>query len=145
MAGRKKLTRTPPKDAVILDEAMVLKLSRGVVALLGPPAVELAHGLGVHLDDVVRFLAVKSRCVSAREEAGLTLQDVAKQLRVPQYRIRDIESGSTASLHHCSGSTLNCWGLRLGMRSGPNQIQSWQGGWRAASADLEVRLYSVLR
>ena len=49
MAGRKKLTRTPPKDAVILDEAMVLKLSRGVVALLGPPAVELAQGLGVIL------------------------------------------------------------------------------------------------
>jgi transcriptional regulator with XRE-family HTH domain len=126
MAGRKKLTRTPPKDPVILDEAMVLKLSRGVVALLGPPAVELAQGLGVHLDDVVRFLAVKSRCVAAREKAGLTLQDVAKQLRVPQYRIRDIESGH---LNRITPSLLREYIELLG-------LTAWYEEWSLSNPEL---------
>jgi transcriptional regulator with XRE-family HTH domain len=130
MAGRKKLTGTPTKDAAILDEAMVLKLSRGLADLLGPPAIELAQQLGVHLDDVVRFAAVKSRCVAAREKAGLTLQDVAKQLHVPQYRIRDIESGQ---LNRIAPSLIREYIERLG-------LTAWYAEWSAANPELAKRL-----
>lgn len=129
MAGRKKLTRAPPKDA-ILDEAMVSKLTRGVAELLGPPAVELAQGFGMHLDDAVRFLAVKSRCVAAREKAGVTLKDVARQLRVPQYQIRDIESGH---LNRIAPSVIREYIELLG-------LTAWFAEWSAANPELVRRL-----
>jgi transcriptional regulator with XRE-family HTH domain len=59
---------------------------------LGPDGVAVFADFGMDLDDWVRFRPLAARCQAAREARGLSLKDAAKQLGVPQYRIRDIET-----------------------------------------------------
>jgi hypothetical protein len=132
VVDRKKLTRTSRKKSAILNEALVSKLSSGVAALLGPPAMELADKLGVRVDDVVRFFAVTSRCIATREKAGLTLQDVAKRLRVPQYRIRDIESG------HLNRIAPVVFRKHIELL----ELTAWYREWSASNPELAKRLES---
>jgi hypothetical protein len=93
MPRAKKGSSLPPTSSGILPENLVPEVTRAIAASLGSPTVELAQGLGVSIEDTVRFLAVTRQCVAARETAGLSVKDVAGRLRTPQYGIRDIESG----------------------------------------------------
>jgi hypothetical protein len=93
LAKRKKLPPAPAADLPILNDDAVSQLSSAVAALCGPTAMQLARQAGVNVEDVVRLLPLTRRCVQAREKMGLTIKDAAKRLRVPQYRLHDIESG----------------------------------------------------
>jgi transcriptional regulator with XRE-family HTH domain len=90
----------------------------------------LAEMYGVNLDEVIRFQVVKRRCVDARAAEGLGLRDAAKRLGVPQYRIRDIESGS---IQNVSPPILHRYLEMLG-------LTAWYEKWSQANPELADRL-----
>ena len=93
MAKEKKKLSLPATNTGIVPKSLVPEITRAVATLLGPPVVKLTQGLGVSIEDTVRFLAVTRESIRSRELARLSVRDVAYRLRTPQYRIRDIESG----------------------------------------------------
>jgi hypothetical protein len=78
MTGRGKLPPTPANRSTILDDDLISKVTKAVAASFGSPVMELLERFGVNLADTVRFLPVTRRCIEARENAGLSIKDVAK-------------------------------------------------------------------
>jgi hypothetical protein len=130
MADRKKPPTPAPTCVVFLNDDLVADVTEIVAASLGPSVMGLAESYGVSLEDVVRFQAVTRRCVEARERAGLSLKDTAKQLGAPQYRIRDIESGSFKQI---DTMVLRMYLEMLG-------LTSWYAEWSRANPALANRL-----
>ena len=52
---------------------------------------EMLSDFGRKTEDVVRFLGFSTLCKRTREERGLTIKDVSRELKVPQYRLKAIE------------------------------------------------------
>jgi len=92
--------------------------------------MELLERFGVNLADTVRFLPVTRRCIEGRENAGLSVKDVAKQLRVPQYRLREIESGHISQIQP----------MVLREYLGQLGLESWYAKWSRANPELATRL-----
>ena len=130
MADRKKPPTPAPSSAVFLSDDLVAGVTEAVAASLGSSVMGLAESYGVSLEDVIRFQAVTRRCVEAREKTGLSLKDVAKQLGAPQYRIRDIESGSFKQIDL---AILRTYLEMLG-------LTSWYAEWSQANPALANRL-----
>lgn len=62
--------------------------------MLGTLTMELAESYGIDLGESLRLSILTGQLASIRERRGLTLKETAARLRVPQYRLRDVESGS---------------------------------------------------
>lgn len=77
----------------ILDERDVATVSELLRASMGD-VVGYAERRGIRVEDTVRYMSLASRLREARERAGLSLKEVAKRLKLPQYRIRDAESSA---------------------------------------------------
>jgi hypothetical protein len=113
------------KQAILTDDE---------VAAISNAAVEfLRSNLGQHpffnrpqVERTVRMLPLGTRCAEARERIGASVKDVARELRVPQYRVRAIESGS---LRQIQLEVLEKYISFLG-------LQRWYGKWRAANQAL---------
>jgi hypothetical protein len=113
-------------------------LTEAEVAAVSDAAVEfLRSNLGDHpffsrrqVERTVRMLPLGARCSEARERLGASLTDVARQLRVPQYRVRAIESGS---LHEIQLEVLEKYIAFLG-------LQRWYAKWRRANRALVADL-----
>ena len=59
--------------------------------VLMPGLAEVADRMGHDLEAGARLRSLRAKCTEAREKKGLTIKDVAQQLKVPQYGIKDIE------------------------------------------------------
>jgi hypothetical protein len=86
----------------------VIGVKRTLPPILGPHDVAavsqatldfLRRNLGSDLplslsqvEQTVRLLSLAKRCSAARQRRGLTIAGVAEQLKVPQYRLKAIES-----------------------------------------------------
>jgi hypothetical protein len=116
-------TGTVPKN-------LVPEITQAVAASLGPPVVELAQGFGVSVEDIVRFFAVTRECVRSRELARLSVRDVAYRLRIPQYRIRDIESGH---IQRIQPTLFREYISLLG-------LSGWYAEWSRVNSELAKRL-----
>ncbi len=109
-------------------------LTEAEVAAVSDAAVEfLRRNLGDHpfftrtrVERTVRMLPLAARCSEARERLGASVKDVARQLRVPQYRVRAIESGS---LREIRLEVLQKYIVFLG-------LQRWYAKWRRGNAAL---------
>jgi len=112
-ARKKKTAVTPPSDSgsrqgtsssaditptTILTDAQVRMLSDQMRAVLADsfPGIDWSKH---DSERIVRMMALSARCKEAREERGLSIKEVADQLRIPQYRIKAIEAGTSAKLH----------------------------------------------
>lgn len=84
------------------------QVGRYVEALLAPSS-----------GDAAGFRDVARRCAAWRNERGLRVREVAASLRVPQYRIKDIEGGSLAEVE---AETLWEYVRFLG-------LEGWFQGW----------------
>ena len=89
-------------------------MRKALPAILGPDDVAtvsqatldfLRRNVGSHLpislpqvEQTVRLFSLAKRCSAARERRCLTITDVAKELKVPQYRLKAIESCRAAEL-----------------------------------------------
>jgi len=83
----------------ILKAHHVAELSRATLDFLRR---NFGDGLPLSLEQVretVGFLPVAKRCSAVRERKGLTVSDVARELKVPQYRLKAIESCSVAQVN----------------------------------------------
>ena len=118
------------RKQAILTEAEVLAVSDAAV-------VFFRRNLGDHpflnrtqVERTVRVLPLGARCSGARERVGVSVKDVARQLRVPQYRVRAIEAGS---LRQIQLDVLQKYIAFLG-------LERWYTKWRRANGALLTEL-----
>jgi hypothetical protein len=115
----------------ILNHAQVRVLAAGIRRVLGPRI----HGLGLasdrlRLTDTIRFTAVAASCLRERERLGLTVKEVATSLKVPQYRIKAVESGIFSEIR---SDVLSRYLAFLG-------LAGWATRWALANPRLARRL-----
>lgn len=65
---------------------------------LGPHIAGMLTQYPLNIDFLVRFMRIAQLCQARREEKGLSVKDIASQLKVPQYRLKDIEKNSIGSI-----------------------------------------------
>src|SRR5438876_6803795 len=87
--GKRTGAREFPTDAEVEE------LARRVIENFPPGAAQVLTGYGIDPRDGIRFHPVATRCREARERRGLTIKSAAHELRIPQYRLRDVENGQT--------------------------------------------------
>jgi transcriptional regulator with XRE-family HTH domain len=89
----------------------------------------LAHA-GIDVEAMVRFHSVGQRCSTERESKSLTIADAAKQLKVPQYRLRAIEKGSLGEIQP---AVLRRYIQLLG-------LTAWYAEWSSANPALAAEI-----
>ena len=122
---QRKLTPT-----TILTDAEVAALSAALHESLGPQIVELAAGLGVDTQKMLRFRPVSASCIAAREKLGLTVKEAARRLEAPQYRLKAVEDGRFFELQP---EVVRRYISLLG-------LDAWFRRWRAANRALAAEL-----
>ena len=114
----------------ILTEREVRQMTRALKRAMGEPFASVSARSGLSIADGLRFMSVSAHLVEAREAKGLTLKALAKELGSPQYRIAEIETGSTNRL---DASVLARYIDTMGLRE-------WFSRWEAANRGLAKRL-----
>ena len=72
----------------------------------------MAGKYDINMEDMIRFQLVSEKCHSEREKRGLAFKQIALSLKVPQYRIKYIESSSVKNINAELLRTI--WGLLSG-------------------------------
>jgi hypothetical protein len=97
----------------------------------------LRSGFGDHpfftrprLDAIARHLPLARRCAEAREARGLSFKDVSRDLGIPQYRLRAVESAGSQELRL---DVLRKYVAFLG-------LQRWYARWSRANSALVASL-----
>ena len=116
------------KKSDILDERDVATVSELLRASMGD-VVGYAERRGISVEDTVRYMSLASRLREARESAGLSLKEVAKRLKIPQYRIRDAES----SAENAVGEVLEQYVSLVG-------AGEWYMEWSRRNPELAKRI-----
>ena len=75
-------------------------------------------------------MSLRTNCTEAREKNRLSINDAAQQLKVPQYRIKDIESGAAKRI---DPTVLPRYVSLLG-------LGRWVKKWIAANGELAGKL-----
>ena len=101
-------------------------LVKRVNKALGLEVVAMLSASGLNPNHLVRFLAIASRCRRRRQEMGLSLKEASQQLKIPQYRLRAIESGM---LPQIALASLNAYIQFLGLAGQFTR-------WRRANKDV---------
>jgi ribosome-binding protein aMBF1 (putative translation factor) len=123
--ARRKLTKTS-----ILREPELSALREGLRQALGPEIVATIRSYGIDMDATLRFSSVAEKCRAAREERGFSLKQVALKLKVPQYRLREIEDARTKAI---DGAMLDAYVELLG-------IKQWFCQWAKQNRALHAKL-----
>lgn len=126
MARGKKI-----KVGQILSDADIRYLAERTQKLLHesfPSVFEKSHSEA--MEDSIRFMSVTQKCAARRLSKGITIKEAAKAIRVPQYRLKDIEQGS---LRDVQVPVLLPYLDFLGLKR-------WFGQWKAANRSLAERL-----
>lgn len=84
----RKLTNT----SIFSDEELAV-LVQGIRQAVGENVTLAADAYGIDLEAILRFMPVAEKCRIARLRKDMSLKDAARALRVPQYRLKDIEGG----------------------------------------------------
>ena len=85
------------KKTSILDGDEIKAITAELRVLM-PGLAEVADRMGHDLEAGARLMSLKAKCTEVREKKGLSIKDVAKQLGVPQYRIKAIEAGTLSEI-----------------------------------------------
>jgi ribosome-binding protein aMBF1 (putative translation factor) len=83
------------------------------------------------LEAGARLSSLRAKCTETREKKGLSIKDVAQQLKVPQYRIKDIEGAGRIDAGNAE--VLRRYVELLGIRR-------WVKRWVAANGELAMKL-----
>jgi len=114
----------------ILTAHEVRAVTQRLRKLLGDSFTALDAASDIRLEAWLRFQAVADRCQDSREGRGEGLKAAAAALRVPQYRLKDIEEGH---VNHILRGVLVRYIAYLG-------LERWFGRWKKANRSLVVRL-----
>jgi hypothetical protein len=85
------------------------------------------------IERITRYHAVALRLSAARTSVGKTIQEMAKVLKVAQYKLRALEGSATGSI---DPELLRRYAAHLG-------VQPWLGRWIRANRKLAVQLRLV--
>ena len=69
-----------------------------VKRLLGPELVGMLDKAGIDPNHMVRFQYISNLCRTTREEKHISLKQASRELKIPQYRLREIEGGNVKSI-----------------------------------------------
>jgi tetratricopeptide (TPR) repeat protein len=95
------------------------------------PELENADGkFKLQTKDLIRFGPVSKRCKLERENKNLSVKDVSRDLGIPQYRIKDIESSGVGRIYP---DFLNRYAEYL-------EIAEWFNAWKERNMDVYSRL-----
>jgi transcriptional regulator with XRE-family HTH domain len=118
--------RTPKRFA---NDEEIRILAMAVRKHMGEPYVSLTAERAGELEDIIRFSPITQRFKEEREERGLSIKEVANQLKVPQYRLRDIESAR----YNIKPEFLNKYATFL-------ELGPWLRRWVKANRELAERM-----
>lgn len=90
--------------------------------VLGPEVAAMISASGLNPNHMVRFLSLASLCRRRRQEIGLSLKDVSQRLKIPQYRLKAVESGMIPQL---TRGSLDAYIQILGLA---DQFAQWRDG-----------------
>jgi transcriptional regulator with XRE-family HTH domain len=127
-----KLPAKPLGGSNFPDDELIARIGRGIAATFGPPLMELVQKADLSIEDTIRFHLVSKKCREERERAGLSIQDAARRLSVPQYGIRALES---VEIRNVAPLLLRNYLDLLG-------LTDWYSEWAQANAELARRLES---
>ena len=126
----RKLTTTS-----ILNDDEVAILASGIHQLVGERVTLAAEAYGLDVEAMLCFMPVAERCRVARSRKDLSLKDAARALRVPQYRLKDIEGNRVGAVDQ---SVLILYIELL-------DIKRWFSRWKAQNSSLYESLRPVAR
>jgi hypothetical protein len=120
-----------PLNTQILTSSEIAAVIRATRKMLGPVlGAQLRRYEGAVVESI-RFQAVRSQCIIARERRGLTIKQASAALRVPQYRIKAVETGS---MRDVQGDVLRRYMALLELDD------EWMRVWARANRTLAVKL-----
>lgn len=69
-----------------------------VKEMFGTELSNMMGSSGININHLIRFLYISTLCREKRQEKGLSFKDVSAQLKVPQYRLKEIEENSIRNI-----------------------------------------------
>ncbi|HEX7772706.1 MAG TPA: helix-turn-helix domain-containing protein [Pyrinomonadaceae bacterium] len=90
---------------------------------------------GIDVEAMLRFMPLAEKCRTARARKGLSLKDAARALKVPQYRLKDIEENRVRSVDQ---AVLVLYIELL-------EIKQWFSRWKAQNRSLYESLRPIAR
>jgi hypothetical protein len=118
------------KPTTILTDVEAQEVVGGICAVFGEQFATRAESYGLDPEQVVRFMPVAKRCEKQRCVRGWSIKDVASQLKVPQYRLRDIEGGHVRTI---KPEILHAYVSHL-------DLDSWYRRWKRANPEVAGRV-----
>ena len=100
------------KEKKFIDAKMAEYITDKIVEVM-PNLKEVLDKYDINPKDIIRFQIVSEMCRSQREKKGLTFKQIALNLKVPQYRLKYIESSSVKNI---SANILENYIDYLGLR-----------------------------
>ncbi len=117
------------KKKKFIDAEMAGYIADKVVEIM-PNLKEMAGKYDINMKDMIRFQLVSEKCRSEREKRGLAFKQIALSLKVPQYRLKYIESSSVKNIN---ADILKRYIDYLGLRR-------WFNLWKKNNLDVYARL-----
>lgn len=124
------MERANRRRQTILTDADVAGVSDAALKLLRNNFGEHPLFTRAQIERTVRIIPLGARCAAARSQLGTSLKGVARDLRVPQYRLRAIEQGASREIRL---EVLEKYIIFLG-------LQRWYAKWRQANVGLLAEL-----
>jgi hypothetical protein len=112
-----------------------LSLPTGIHQVLGESVTVAVEAYGLDVEAILRFMPVAERCRIARARKDLPLKDAARALRVPQYRLKDIEENRVGAVDR---AVLDLYIELLDMKQ-------WFSRWKAQNSSLYESLSPISR
>ena len=85
------------KKKKFIDAEMAGYITNKIVEVM-PNLKEVLGKYDINPKDMIRFQMVSEMCRSEREKKGLTFKQISLNLKVPQYRLKDVESSSVRNI-----------------------------------------------
>jgi len=118
------------KKSKILSDKEVDYLSKAMKEIIGDTISKKANELGVNFEDTIRFHSLSQRIQGKRESLGQTIKDISTRLKIPQYKLKAIESSQLSQLNF---QILEEYVKYLG-------LENWFKKWLKANPKYKSRL-----
>ena len=117
------------KEKKFIDADMAGYITDKIVEVM-PNLKEVLDKYDIRPKDMIRFRMLAEMCQSEREKRGITFKQIALNLKVPQYKLKYIESSSVKNINvYILESYIDYLSLR-----------KWFSGWKRHNIDVYNRL-----
>jgi len=82
----------PEKIFPRFNKAQANVIAKRLREILGPEVASIMDKSAINPDHMVRFQHIASLCMNTRKQKQISLKQISEKLKIPQYRLNDIES-----------------------------------------------------